>query len=53
LQKNKKIPVEQYTRVVGYFRPIAQMNPGKKEETKERKYYNPKEINYETETNNN
>jgi len=45
--ENKKIPCEIYIRVVGYFRPVNQMNPGKHAEFKERKYYDPKEINYE------
>ena len=35
-----KIPVEVYSRVVGYFRPVANWNPGKAEEFKERKYLN-------------
>lgn len=33
----KKIPVEVYSRVVGYFRPVNQWNPGKQEEFKDRK----------------
>lgn len=32
----KKIPVEVYSRVVGYFRPISQWNNGKREEFKNR-----------------
>ena len=32
----KKIPVETYSRVVGFFRPTNQWNPGKTEEFKER-----------------
>jgi hypothetical protein len=43
----KKIPVEQYTRTVGYFAPISQTNPGKKSEIRERHLHNPKAINYE------
>ena len=35
-----EMPVEVYSRVVGYFRPVAQWNPGKKEEFKDRKTYN-------------
>lgn len=27
-----RIPCEVYTRCVGYFRPVSQMNPGKREE---------------------
>lgn len=34
----KKIPVEVYSRVCGYFRPVSQWNKGKKEEFKERVY---------------
>lgn len=33
----KKIPVEIYSRVSGYFRPVAQWNYGKQEEFSERK----------------
>ena len=34
MQRNteKKIPVEVYSRVVGYFRPVNQWNKGKQEE---------------------
>lgn len=31
-----KIPVEVYSRVVGYFRPLDNWNKGKKEEFRER-----------------
>jgi ribonucleoside-triphosphate reductase (formate) len=34
-----KIPVEVYSRVVGYYRPVDQWNKGKQEEFKERKTY--------------
>ncbi len=40
----KKIPVEVYSRVVGYFRPVNQWNKGKQEEFKERKEYTLKTI---------
>lgn len=40
----KRIPVETYSRVVGYFRPVNQWNKGKKEEYKERKEYSLNEI---------
>ena len=33
----KKIPVECWTRVVGYFRPVQQYNNGKQEEFFQRK----------------
>jgi len=38
-KKELKVPVEVYSRVVGYFRPINQWNKGKKEEFKDRKEY--------------
>jgi len=38
-KKNLKVPVEVYSRVVGYFRPVNQWNNGKKEEFKDRKVY--------------
>lgn len=34
-----KIPAEVYSRVVGYFRPVGNWNPGKQEEFSERKMY--------------
>ena len=39
-EKELKVPVEVYSRVVGYFRPVNQWNKGKKEEFSERKTYN-------------
>ena len=36
---DKKVPCEVWSRVVGYFQPIKQWNKGKKEEFRERKYY--------------
>ena len=33
-----KVPVDIYSRVVGYFQPIRQWNAGKKAEFKDRKY---------------
>jgi len=39
VEKELKIPVEVYSRVVGYFRPVNQWNKGKQEEFKERKEY--------------
>ena len=33
---NRKIPVEVYSRVCGYYRPVLQWNPGKKEEFAQR-----------------
>lgn len=35
----KKVPVEVYSRVVGYFRPITHWNPGKQEEFRDRVTY--------------
>ena len=37
--KELKVPVEVYSRVVGYFRPVNQWNKGKQEEFSERKVY--------------
>ena len=34
--------VEVYNRVVGFFRPVQQMNPGKQKEFMERKYFDVK-----------
>ncbi len=39
MKQEKKIPVEVYSRVVGYFRPVNQWNKGKREEFSERKNY--------------
>jgi len=39
-KQKKVIPVEVYSRVVGYFRPTNQWNPGKKAEFDEREFYN-------------
>ena len=38
-KKEMKVPVEVYSRVVGYFRPVNQWNKGKQEEFRERKVY--------------
>jgi len=38
-KKELKIPVEVYSRVVGYYRPTNQWNKGKQEEFKERNEY--------------
>ena len=38
-EQTLKIPVEVYSRVSGYFRPVSQWNKGKQEEFRERKYY--------------
>ena len=32
----RRIPVETYSRVVGYYRPVSQWNPGKRAEFTER-----------------
>jgi len=37
LKKIKVVPCEVYSRVVGYFRPVQNWNPGKQQEFKERK----------------
>ena len=39
MKNEKRIPVEVYSRVVGYFRPVNQWNKGKREEFSERKEY--------------
>ncbi|HHI96868.1 MAG TPA: hypothetical protein ENJ96_03355 [Thermodesulfatator atlanticus] len=36
--KVKAVPVEVYSRVVGYFRPVQNWNKGKQQEFKERKH---------------
>jgi len=48
----KKIPVLVYSRVVGYYQPVQQWNPGKKAEFKERHTYDPKELVKKLEDNN-
>jgi len=45
----KKVPVECYSRVVGYFRPVEQWNKGKQEEFKDRKNISNDSLNYLTE----
>ncbi len=37
VKKVKAVPCEVYSRVVGYFRPVQNWNPGKQQEFKERK----------------
>jgi hypothetical protein len=37
MHTNKKMPVEVYSRVVGYYRPVDQWNRGKQAEFSERK----------------
>jgi anaerobic ribonucleoside-triphosphate reductase len=44
MKKEYKVPVEVYSRVVGYFRPVNQWNKGKREEFSERKEYTLKGI---------
>ena len=41
----REIPCEVYSRVSGYFRPLAAWNKGKQQEFSERKYLNIGEIN--------
>ena len=36
LKENERQPVECYTRVMGYFRPVSQFNDGKQSEFNER-----------------
>ena len=42
-EEKRRIPTEQYSRVVGYLRPVSQWNIGKQEEFRERKTYKIKE----------
>lgn len=40
----RKVPVEVYSRVVGYFRPVSQWNKGKQREFDNRYEYSPDEL---------
>ena len=42
-EEKRRIPTEQYSRVVGYLRPVSQWNIGKQEAFRERKTYKIKE----------
>ena len=42
-----KVPVETYSRVVGYFRPVSNWNTGKQQEFQDRKTYKIGELNNE------
>ncbi len=44
LKVKKRIPVEVYSRVVGYFRPVNQWNKGKQEEFFDRNELYPEDI---------
>lgn len=44
MKKEKQIPVEVYSRVVGYFRPVNQWNKGKREEFNERREFSLSEV---------
>jgi hypothetical protein len=46
----KMMPVETYSRVVGYFRPVQQWNKGKQEEFGDRKVFIVPSLNDTTET---
>ncbi len=39
MKNELQVPVEVYSRVVGYFRPVNQWNTGKQQEFTERKTY--------------
>jgi anaerobic ribonucleoside-triphosphate reductase len=39
-----KVPAEIYSRVSGYYRPVAQWNRAKQEEFKERRFYEPEKL---------
>jgi len=43
MNKRCNTPTEVYSRVVGYFRPVQNWNPGKQVEFKQRKTYAIKE----------
>ena len=38
-ESRREIPVEVYSRVVGYYRPVNQWNKGKREEFEQRKEF--------------
>jgi anaerobic ribonucleoside-triphosphate reductase len=40
----RKIPCEIYSRVVGFYRPLKEWNPGKKQEFKDRKEHTQGEL---------
>ena len=40
----RKIPCEVYSRVVGYLRPVSAYNIGKRQEFKDRKVFDVKEL---------
>lgn len=42
-----KVPVEVWSRIVGYFRPLRDWNRGKREEFRERKPVNIKVVQYD------
>ena len=42
LNDDERQPCEIWTRVMGYFRPVANFNKGKKSEFKERVYFSQK-----------
>ncbi len=42
LNDDERQPCEIWTRVMGYFRPVADFNKGKKSEFKERVYFSQK-----------
>lgn len=44
MKKEKKIPVEVYSRVVGYYRMIKHWHQGKREEFRERQHFSVKKI---------
>ena len=44
LSDEERQPVECWTRVMGYFRPVSGYNKGKKSEFKERKWFKEEKI---------
>jgi hypothetical protein len=44
MNESMKVPVEVFSRVTGYFRPITQWNPGKKSEIKNRLFWHKEDV---------
>ena len=51
LSDKERQPVECWTRVMGYFRPVSQFNRGKQSEFKERKWVKVKKTVFKKEQN--
>ena len=44
MNETQRQPVECWTRVMGYFRPVSEYNKGKQSEFKERKWFDEKKF---------